>query len=71
VNWTTVRPVLVSDSEPEVDQEKIALLMENRSLKENVPVDTEAIALKVKQEFAAKEKSKKTPKAISRVKKAA
>jgi ParB family chromosome partitioning protein len=34
-------------------------------------VDTNAIALKVKQEFAAKEKSKKTPKTVSQAKKAA
>jgi ParB family chromosome partitioning protein len=34
-------------------------------------VDTDAIALKVKQEFAAKERSKKTPKTVSKVKKAA
>jgi ParB family chromosome partitioning protein len=34
-------------------------------------VDTDAIALKVRQEFAAKDKLKKTPKAVSKVKKAA
>ena len=34
-------------------------------------VDTDAIALKVKQEFAAKDKLKKAPKAVSKVKKAA
>ena len=34
-------------------------------------VNTDAIALKVKQEFAAKEGSKKTPKAVSKAKKAA
>jgi len=33
-------------------------------------VDTDAIALKVKQEFAAKDKLKKTPKAVSKAKKA-
>ena len=34
-------------------------------------VDTDAIALKVKQEFAAKERLKKAPKAVSKAKKAA
>jgi ParB family transcriptional regulator, chromosome partitioning protein len=34
-------------------------------------VDTDAIALKVKQEFAAKDRLKKSPKAASKVKKAA
>jgi ParB family chromosome partitioning protein len=34
-------------------------------------VDTDAIALKVRQEFAAKDKLKKTPKAVSKAKKAA
>ena len=34
-------------------------------------VDTDAIALKVKQEFAAKEKAKKTPKTVGKAKKAA
>ncbi len=34
-------------------------------------VDTDAIALKVKQEFAAKQKLKKAPKAVSKAKKAA
>jgi ParB family chromosome partitioning protein len=34
-------------------------------------VDTDAIALKVKQEFAAKDRLKKAPKALSKAKKAA
>ena len=34
-------------------------------------VDTDAICLKAKQEFAAKDKLKKTPKAVSKAKKPA
>jgi len=34
-------------------------------------VDTDAIALKVKKEFVAKDSLKKTPKAVSKAKKAA
>jgi hypothetical protein len=36
-----------------------------------VSVPTDAIALKVKQEFAAKERLKKVPKAVNRATKAA